>query len=320
MIEIGYHCSHEQFPPDVLLQHARRAEAAGFAHAMCSDHLQPWSVRQGHSGFAWSWLGAAVTQTRLTFGTVNAPGQRYHPVVVAHAAATLALLAPGRVWVSLGSGENVNEHVTGDPWPPKERRQQRLRECADVMRRLWAGEHVDHDGEVVVRRARLWSRPSTPPAIVGAALSEETAGFVGGWADAMITATSDPGTLRPLVSAFREGGGAGKPVYVQSALAFARSEEEGLRAVHDQWRHAALPPSDWADVEEPEEFDRRSADVSVADMRGKLPVFTGAAPLVEHVRALAEAGADRVYLHDVSRDVERFLGVLGEGVLPRLRA
>src|SRR3954470_2350493 len=153
---IGFHASHEQIPPSELLTAAQHAEEVGFTAGMCSDHVAPWRPQQGESGFAWSWLGAALATTRLPFGVVNAPGQRYHPAIVAQAVATLAAMFPGRFWVALGSGENSNEHITGDPWPRKPVRDARLRECVDVIRALLAGEEVSHDGLVTVDRAKLW--------------------------------------------------------------------------------------------------------------------------------------------------------------------
>ena len=136
MAAIGFHASHEQVSPSELLHAVRAAEAAGFACAMCSDHFSPWSERQGESGFAWSWLGAALQATSLPFGVVNAPGQRYHPAVIAQAAATLCELFPGRFWLALGTGEFSNEHITGEPWPDKRTRNARLAECVAVMRAL----------------------------------------------------------------------------------------------------------------------------------------------------------------------------------------
>src|ERR687896_844522 len=171
---VGLHCSHEQIPPSRLLGHVRHAEAAGFGAIMSSDHFSPWSERQGESGFAWSWLGAAMGATALPFGVVNAPGQRYHPAIVAQAAATLCEMFPGRLWVALGTGEASNEHITGDGWPPKDERNARLLECVEVMRALFAGEEVSHRGRVVVDRARLWTRPADPPPLIGAAVSEQT--------------------------------------------------------------------------------------------------------------------------------------------------
>ncbi|HCJ48379.1 MAG TPA: LLM class F420-dependent oxidoreductase, partial [Microbacterium sp.] len=140
MTVIGFHCSHEQLPPSALLSAVQHAESAGFEAAMCSDHLAPWSRRQGHSGYAWSWLAAALATTSLRFGVVSAPGQRYHPAIAAQKIATLGEMFPGRFWAALGSGEAMNEHVTGDPWPDKPTRERRLVESVDVMRRLLAGE------------------------------------------------------------------------------------------------------------------------------------------------------------------------------------
>src|SRR3954449_12813059 len=152
---IGFHSSHEQIHPAELLTAVRHAEEVGFTAAMCSDHIAPWNLDQGHSGFAWSWLGAALATTSLPFGVVNAPGQRYHPAIIAQAAATLAAMFPGRFWVALGSGENVNEHITGTRWPRKDVRDARLRECVAIIRALLAGEEVTHHGLVTVDRARI---------------------------------------------------------------------------------------------------------------------------------------------------------------------
>src|SRR5690606_11972601 len=167
---IGFHASHEQVDPAALLEAVQLAEAAGFRAAMCSDHFAPWSARQGQSGFAWSWLGAALQATTLPFGVVNAPGQRYHPAIIAQAAATLCQMFPGRFWMALGSGEAMNEHITGERWPPKPIRNARLQECAAIMRALFAGETVSHDGLIKVDRAKLWTRPERPLPLIGAAV------------------------------------------------------------------------------------------------------------------------------------------------------
>ena len=159
MPRYALHCSHEQIPPSRLLHAIKRAEEAGFDAGMSSDHFAPWSERQGESGFAWSFLGAALAQTSLPFGIVNAPGQRYHPAIIAQAAATLCEMFPERLWIALGTGEASNEHITGEGWPPKAERTERLRECVDIMRALFAGEEVSHYGHVVVDRARLWTLP-----------------------------------------------------------------------------------------------------------------------------------------------------------------
>src|SRR6187431_309578 len=159
MTTVGWHASHEQIEPSRLLASVRHAESAGFDAAMCSDHFSPWSERQGESGFAWSWLGSALQATNLSFGVVNAPGQRYHPAIIAQAIGTLGAMYPGRFWAALGSGEYSNEHITGEPWPRKEIREARLLECVGVIRDLLAGAEVTRDGLVKVDRARLWTRP-----------------------------------------------------------------------------------------------------------------------------------------------------------------
>ncbi|HZD43226.1 MAG TPA: LLM class flavin-dependent oxidoreductase, partial [Methanomicrobiales archaeon] len=169
-MKISYHASHEQFSPDRLLSLVKAAEAAGFQGVTSSDHFHPWSRRQGESGFAWSWLGAAMQATDLPFGVVTVPGQRYHPAILAQAAATLAVIFPGRLWIAAGSGELLNEGVTGGPWPPKSERNRRLQESVQVMRALMAGEEVTYRGLVQVESARLYTRPEQPLPIFGAAL------------------------------------------------------------------------------------------------------------------------------------------------------
>src|ERR671910_339076 len=163
MVLWAYHASHEQFAPRALVHYVRLAEQAGFTAVSSSEHLQPWSPRQGQSGLAWAWLGAAMQVTTLPFSVMCAPGQRYHPIVIAQAAATLADLFPGRFRLALGSGEALNERVMGQPWPLKPERHARLLECVDIIRALWAGETITHHGRVRVEEGRLYTRPAVPP-------------------------------------------------------------------------------------------------------------------------------------------------------------
>jgi probable non-F420 flavinoid oxidoreductase len=316
---VALHCSHEQIPPSRLLQAAERAEEAGFGAGMSSDHFAPWSERQGESGFAWSFLGAALARTRLPFGVVNAPGQRYHPAIVAQAAATLTEMFPGRLWVALGTGEASNEHITGDRWPPKEHRTERLRECVDVMRALFAGEQVTHHGRVVVDRARLWTRPAEPPPLLGAAVSEATARWAGSWADGLATVNAPVEQLRRVVDAFRAGGGGDGRLVVQVHLSWAPTEEEALRIAHEQWRSNVLdPPLPW-DLELPEHFDKASAYVRPEDIPGKVLVSADLERHLHWLQEIASVGFDEIALHHVGQDLNPFIDAFGEHVLPGLR-
>jgi probable non-F420 flavinoid oxidoreductase len=251
---IGFHASHEQIHPAVLLDAVRVAEQVGFTAAMCSDHFSPWTSRQGHSGFAWSWLGAAMQATELPFGVVNAPGQRYHPAIVAQAVASLSAMFEGRFWVALGSGENSNEHITGERWPRKEQRNARLGECVEVIRALLAGEEVSHEGLVTVDRARIWTRPEIPPKLIATAVSVETAEWAGTWADGLATITQPADHLRQMIDAYHSAGGVG-PLICQVHLSYADTREEAQTTAFEQWRHGVLgPPVCW-DLDHVEAFD-----------------------------------------------------------------
>jgi probable non-F420 flavinoid oxidoreductase len=315
---IGYHASHEQHRPAHLLAMARRAADAGFGAVSSSDHLTPWSRSQGESGFAWSWLGAAMTATSVPFGVVNAPGQRYHPVVVAQAIATLDDMAPGRLWVALGSGEASNEHVTGDRWPSKPERNARLRECVDVIRALLRGEEVSHDGHVRVDRAQLWTLPRSAPALVGAALSPETARWCGGWADGLITVHMPPDQLRAIIDAFREGGGEGKPVRVQVKVAWAGSDAEALAAAHDQWRTNVFDSVLMADLETVAQFEAAAAHVRPEDVRSAVLVSSDVKQHVAWLHETLDQGADELFVHQVPREQEAFVDTFGADVVPEV--
>ena len=315
---VGFHASHEQIPPSGLLAAVQAAEAAGFQAAMCSDHLAPWSERQGESGHAWSWLGAAMQATSLPFGVVTAPGQRSHPAITAQAIATLGELFPGRFWAALGSGEALNEHVTGDPWPAKADRDARLLECVEVIRALLRGEEVTHDGLVRVDRARVWSLPAEPPPLFGAAVSEETARTVGSWADGLITVRQPSDVLRRVIDAFRDGGGGGKPVAVQVHLSWAEDEETALAIAHDQWRTGTVVGDLAWDLELPAQFDEATKDVRPEDVTAAVLVSADPAQHAKWLRELVDLGVDAIYLHHVGKEQERFIDVFGEHVLPEV--
>lgn len=321
-MSVGFHCSHEQRPPSTLLQVVQAAEAAGFDDAMCSDHFAPWNPRQGESGFAMSWIAAALARTSFPIGMVNAPGQRYHPAIVAQAFATIAEMFPGRFWAALGSGENMNEHITGAAWPDKQERNTRLWECVDVMRRMFDGEEVTHRGLVDVHRARLWTRPAEPPPLLATAVSPETAAWAASWADGLATVAQSPEALARVVDAYRSNGGRG-PCVLQVHVSFAASDAEAYAHARGEWTNGVVePPLAW-DLEQPEDFDAIVSGLDDRTFEGRLRdavlIDADAASLAERIDALARIGFERVYLHHVGEDQGPFLEVARSTVLPRLR-
>lgn len=318
MARIAYHHSHEQFAPSQLLAWARAAERAGFAAGFSSDHFHPWSERQGQSGFSWAWLGAALQATALPFGVICAPAPRYHPAVVAQAAATLAEMFPGRFWLALGTGQALNERITGDGWPAKSERNARLAECVDIIRRLWAGETVTHRGRVTVEEARLYTRPAQPPPLFGAAVTAETAEWLGGWVDGLITVARPPKELRRVVEAFRRGGGAGKPVCLKVQLSYARDEATARAGAYDQWRTNVFPNAVATELRSPALFDGAAAVVRPEDLDRHVRI---AADLKQHIAWLRDdlaLGVDELILHNVNRGQDAFIEDFGAAVLPAL--
>jgi coenzyme F420-dependent glucose-6-phosphate dehydrogenase len=316
---IGFHASHEQFRPDRLLHLVQSAEAAGFDAGMCSDHWAPWSEEQGESGFAWSWLGAALQATSMPFGVVNAPGQRYHPAIIAQAAATLNVMFPERFWIAIGSGQLVNEHITGERWPSKPERNERLREAAEIMRLLWAGETVSRTGHVSISEAKLWTRPEAAPMLVGAAVTPPTAAWVAEWADALITVVQADDQLDAVVKAFRSNGGAGKPMFLQVHLAYAPSESEARDAAFAQWRQNTLDNSVMTALAHPEQIAAAAASVTPDDLDDAVWISSDTGRHVELLRREIDRGFDGIYLHEVGPEQERFVEVFGREVLPQVR-
>lgn len=256
--------------------------------------------------------------TPLSFGTVCAPGQRYHPAVIAQAAATLAEMYAGRFWLAIGSGEALNENITGAPWMPKLQRRARMKECVDIMRALWAGETVTRSGHVQVRNARLYSRPAPAhaPAIHAACLTPESAEWAGSWADGMITVSQEHAQMQEVLDAFRRGGGAGKPVYLQVVISHAASDDEALQAAATQWRQAALDKALLADLDTPAAFDRATAQLTTRDIAKSVRVSASAEQHLEWLMKDAELGFDTLFLHNVHRNQEAFIAAFADAVLP----
>lgn len=311
---IGYHASSEQFSPRQLLKLAKLAGDSGFEAISFSDHFSPWTRAQGHSSHSWSWLGAAMASTELEFLSVCAPGQRYHPAIVAQACATLDILFPGRYKIALGSGQLLNEKITGTAWPAKRDRNQRLAECARIMRELWQGHEVNFDGLVSVESARLYSLGHNPVTIIGAALTAETARWLGGWADGLMTISASAEQQQKVVDAFRQGGGEDKPMYLKVQLCYARTFEQALEQAHQQWSANVFESRILSELADCGQFESAAKMVTPEQMTQHVRVSENIEKQLEWIRCDFDMGFERVYLHNVGLEQEQFIEAFG----PRL--
>ncbi|WP_309080778.1 TIGR03885 family FMN-dependent LLM class oxidoreductase [Zhihengliuella sp.] len=318
MVLLGFHASHEQIGPRQLLEDVQRAERAGFGAALCSDHLNPWGRAQGHSGNAWAWLGAALASTQLRLGVVTAPGHRYPAATFAHQVGTLAAMFPGRFWAAVGTGEYVNESVTGEPWPPKDERRRRVDSTVEDLRRLLAGETVtNRDPLARLEGMRLWDRPDVPPPLLAPAVSPESAAWAARWADGLITLNQPVETLRRVVEAYRGAGGRG-PLVLQIHLSWAETDAEAESIAVDQWTTNVIsPPATW-DLPTPEHFEAATQAVRPEDVRGAVVVSSETGEHVERLREYAALGFEEIYLHHVGQDQRPFIEAFGRDVLPHV--
>jgi coenzyme F420-dependent glucose-6-phosphate dehydrogenase len=323
-VRFFHFCSHEQFPPQDLLEQAIAAERAGFDGITCSDHLQPW-WEGGESGHAWVWLGAAGQATeQVALGTgVTPPGPRYHPVLIAQAWATLELLFPGRPYLGIGSGESLNESPLGADWPPVGEQIERLEEGLQIIRRLLAGETIDHDGKhFSTKQARLHSRPERIPPIYVSAFGPQAAEVAGRLGDGVWT-LGDPESAPEIVEAYRaaaaDAGREPGEVVLQGSFSWAESGEAALESAR-VWKGAQPMEffrDDWHDPGAMYEEGERQ--VSDDELREAVIVASDPEDHVERIRQLVEMGATIVPLQNSSPDPIAAIGVYGEDVLPALR-
>jgi G6PDH family F420-dependent oxidoreductase len=318
-VELGYAISSEEHAPLDLVANAARAEEAGFGFALVSDHFHPWIDRQGSSPFVWSVLGGIATRTeRLRVGTgVTCPTIRIHPAIVAQAAATAAAMLPGRFFLGVGTGENLNEHVLGDRWPPADIRREMLDEAIEVMRTLWSGELVSHRGRhYTVENARIYTLPDAPPPVMVAAGGPEAAELAGRIGDGLVGTAPDA----ELLEAFETAGGEGKPRYGQLTVCFADDEAAARRTAYEWWPNGALKGTLSQELPLPSHFEAAAAMVTEEDVAEE--VVCGPDP-ERHVAAIEEyaaAGYTHVYVHQVGPDQDGFLSFYADQVMPELTA
>ncbi len=315
MTEIGYTLSSEENDSSALVAQAARAEEVGFSFASISDHFHPWIDRQGQSPFVWGVLGAISQRTerlRLITG-VTCPTTRIHPAIVAHAAATAATLLPGRFSLGLGSGENLNEHILGDRWPPIPQRQERLEEAIEVIRLLWKGGLRSHRGpHFTVENARLYTLPEQPPPILVAVAGKRSTELAARAGDGIVGTAP----VAETVERFRAKGGQGKPTYGQIHVCWAESETAARSTALEYWPNGAFSGTHFLELPLPAHFEEAAAMVDEEDIAAS--VVCGPDPQ-RHIDAIAEyidAGYDHVYVHQVGPDQAGFFDFFESEVLP----
>jgi coenzyme F420-dependent glucose-6-phosphate dehydrogenase len=226
---------------------------------------------------------------------------------------------PDRFWISLGSGEALNERITGEKWPIKSERNERLLECADIINRMLEGETVTHFGRVTVEHAKLYTLPKTKPVVMGAAVTKETAAWMGSWADGMITVHRPFKELKEVVDAFRNNGGGNKPVYLKTQLSYADTEEKALQGAWDQWRTNIFHSTVLGDLWQVKQFDELGKYVQLEELKDMVRISSNVRQHIDWIQQDMQLGFERIILHNVNRDQQQFIEVFGEKVLPHFK-
>lgn len=317
MVRIGYALSSEEHEATDLVRNAQRAEAIGLDFVSVSDHYHPWVDAQGHSPFVWAVLGGiAATTERIDVATgVTCPIMRIHPAVIAQATATVATMLPGRFSFGVGSGEALNEHVTGEHWPQADVRLDMLEEAVHVIRELWEGGLYSHRGaHFTVENARLYSVPDSPPPVIvsgGGPKAAELAGQIGDGFWGM-------GPNAELVETFRKAGGEG-PAYAQVTCCWGTDEAAARRTAFEIWPNAGLTGQLAQELALPSYFEAACEPLTEDKVTENLPCGPDIQPYLDSFRTYVDAGFDHVYFHQIGPDQQGFLDFCERELLPRLR-
>lgn len=304
-MEIGYWLASEEQRPNALVENAVLAEEAGFEHLLISDHIHPWVDAQGHSPFVWGVIGAIANATdRIRLGTaVTCPLIRVHPAIVAHAAATAQSLMEGRFFLSLGTGERLNEHVLGDRWPRADERLQMLEEAIEVIRKLFGGDYETYRGEhYTVEQLKLYDAPDPPAPIVVGAKAKNAAELAAKHADGTMNTTPDA----EIVAQYRASGGTG-PVYGKVTGCFAPSVEQALAIALERQPNPAFGGEIATELALPRDFEAAAELVRPEDLRDLLALGDDPAVWREKIDAYEEAGFTHVALHNVAEEQSGFI-------------
>ena len=328
MTKIGYAAMLEQFHPTDLLDYCAAAEGAGFdAGFMVSEHFHPWTPQQGQSAFAWAFMGALGGRTSLPFGTaVTCPGFRYHPAVIAHAAATLGAMYPGRFYLGLGAGEALNEHVIGGVWPEVPIRSAMMFEAIEIINKLFTGNVVRHDGKYfTLERAKLYTRPEMPVPVYVATAGPVNAKKTGKFADGIITVGAADEKMGMIWDKFEEGAReagkdpTGAPKLLQIHISWAPTEEEATQNALVEWPNGGMAFFPKQDIKNPEDFEGIAKLVRPEDFKNRVLISSDLEAHTAHIQRYVDMGYDEVHLHNVGRNQTEFIEVFGREVIPNLR-
>jgi F420-dependent hydroxymycolic acid dehydrogenase len=319
---MGFMLPHEQFPVPQLVELGEAAERAGFDLLATSDHFQPWQSNEGHAGEAWVTMAALGQRTRKVWigPTVTCPTFRYNPAVVAETFASLNLLYPNRIFLGIGSGEALNEQAAVGSWPKWQERSERLIEATDVIRRLWTGEQVQHQGKYYNVNARLYDRPATTIPVLMAANGPKAMRRAGQYADGLV---SDPKTWKQHKSEFESGAkAAGKdpsqmPVLIeQYVVVGGRAEAEQAAEL---WRFGPKAFKSYYNVRDPEVIQQRAdAEVPLQQVYGDWPVSTDPGVHLKTINELFDSGVTIVNIHTGQSDQARVIDFYAKSVLPKV--
>lgn len=315
-LKVGIGLSGEELGPADMVDVARAALAHDFDDLAVTDHYHPWVDEQGHSPFVWSALGAlSQLEGGVRLGTaVTCPTMRIHPAIIAQAAATTSVLAGGRFWLGVGSGENLNEHILGDRWPPAPVRLSMLEESIEIMRLLWSGEEVSFDGEhYLVEDARIYDLPEEPPLVMFSAFGPAAARSAAEHGDGLVMTSPDAET----VSTYREHGGKGEVVAL-AKMCWDEDEATARATYYRLWPTSGVPGQLSQDLRTPALFEQAIEVVREEDAVGDTPVGPDPDRYVESLKSFIDAGVDVVYLQQVGSNHERAFRFIREDVLPRL--
>lgn len=318
MTEFGYALSAEEHRPNDLVRYAQRAEEAGFTFALISDHYHPWIDRQGQAPFVWNVIGAIAHATeRLQLGTgVTCPTMRIHPAVLAQAAATAADMMPGRFFLGVGTGENLNEHILGERWPGVRERQEMLEEAISILRQLWQGGYQSHAGEYFqVDRARIYTLPDQLPPIMVAASGPQSAELAGRLGDGLISTAPDP----EVVETFQGAGGSGKPRYGQLTVCWAEDEARARKTAFEYWPNAAITGQLSQELALPLYFEQTAQLLTEDQVAQSLVLGPDSEQHAQALRSFEQAGFTHVYVHQAGPDQEGFFSFYERDVLPRVQ-